>query len=167
MKHQQKELHLSFIVFVFFVTPAGPLFCQTAARLEVILNKPAVTWQQAVSFILDAANPDGLSETLSFANPQEAFRFALEKKWLPKNAALDDAADFIGIAHLLMHSFDLKGGISYSLAHSAHHAYRELGFLGVFPGNVDPRMTVSGQQLILVVSRLLSLNEVNYTEAMK
>ena len=118
---------------------AFPVFIsgQTAAKLEVLLETPALSWGEAAAFILEA------SET--------------ELDWLPNNASLADTARLNGIALLLMQSFDIKGGIFYSLAKSPHHAYRELVYKNVIRGNTDPRMAVSGPELLLMVNRILAM----------
>jgi hypothetical protein len=145
---------LLFFVFTFTV----PLFAQTAAGLEALLNEPALTWSAATSFALEAA---GSSDSAGFTNSEDAFHFAAERKWLPGNAAPEDAARLNGVALLLMRSFDLKGGIFYSLFKSPHHAYRELVYKGLIRGDTDPGMTVSGRQLLLIVSKILSVKEKN------
>lgn len=129
------------------------LFAQTAARLEALLNEPALNWSAAAAFVLEAADVSGA------AGAADAFGVAAERKWLPKKAVPDGAARLDGIALLLMGSFDLKGGMFYRLAKSPHHAYRELVYRGFIRGEADPAMPVSGQQLLLIVSRILSEKE--------
>jgi hypothetical protein len=142
---------LLFLVFTFTV----PLSAQTAAGLEALLNEQALTWSATAAFVLEAS---GSADSI---NSEDAFLFAAEREWLPKNAAADDAATLNGVALLLMRSFDLKGGIFYSLFKSPHHAYRELVYKGLIRGDADPEMTVSGRQLLLIVSRILSVKEEN------
>jgi len=60
---------------------------------------------------------------------------------------------------LLMQSFDLKGGIFYRIAKGPHHAYRELVYKNVIRGYTDPKMPVSGQQLLSLISRILAMEE--------
>ena len=137
----------------FFLVLPFRLSAQTAARLESLLKETQISWSSAAAFVLE------VSEKGVFKTPQEAFSFAQEHKWLPKNALPGDAAKLNGIALLLMRSFDLKGGILYSIAKSPHHAYRELVYKGVIRGNTDPRKSVSGQELLLMMSRILSKKE--------
>jgi hypothetical protein len=149
---------------LFLLIPlSAQVFAQTAAGLEALLNEPALTWSATAAFVLEAAdslNPTGALDTAAISN-EDAFLFAAEREWLPKNAAPDDAARLNGVALLLMRSFDLKGGIFYSLFKGPHHAYRELVYKGLIRGDADPEMTVSGRQLLLIVSRILSVKEEN------
>ena len=138
---------------IFVILLSAPIHAQTAARLETLLNKPVINWADAAVFILEA------SEAQVFEEPGKAFSFAVEQKWLPGNTASGDTARMNGVALLLMHSFDLKGGIFYSIAKSPHHAYRELVYKGIIRNGTDPDMPVSGQQLLLMISKLLSARE--------
>ena len=120
----------------------APLFGQTAAKLEALLETPALTWEQAAAFVREAAE----------AAPTD-------QQWLPKDASSGDMARLNGVALLLMSSFDIKGGIFFRIAKSPHHAYRELVYKKVIRGNSDPDMPVSGPDLLLMVNRLLAMTE--------
>jgi len=129
---------------------ASPLFSQTAAELETLLAAETLSYEQAASFVLQAADVQVTGSS---------FDYAFEQNWLPKNAAPEDTARLNGVALLLMRSFGLNGGIFYSLTKSPHHAYRELVYKGLISGNTDPGKPVSGRQLLLIISRVLSLKE--------
>ena len=129
------------------------LSAQTAAEMETLLNTDAVTYAQAARFVLQAA------EAATIANPAEAFKFAQEKDWLPKDVSPETPARLDGIALLFMRSFDLKGGILYSFAKNSHYAYRELVYRQAIQGKTDPHMAVSGYQLIFITNRILESNE--------
>jgi hypothetical protein len=127
------------------------LSAQTAAEMETLLNTQAVTYAQAARFVLQAA------DAAAIANPAAAFKFAQEKDWLPKGVSPDTAARLDGISLLFMRSFDIKGGILYSLTKNPHYAYRELVYQTAIQGRTDPHMAVSGYQLIFITNRLLEI----------
>jgi len=137
------------LITALLLTITAPLFSQTADKLEALMNEPELNWSDAAAFIFEAADLD----------PEGSFRFAAEQKWLPKNVSSGDAARLNGIALLLMQSFDIKGGIFYRISKSPHHAYRELVYKNIIRGNTDPDMLVSGQQLLLLVNRILAMKE--------
>jgi len=141
-----KIFFLFLICFVFF---SASLFGQTAARLELLLSEQELTWSQAAGFLLEA------SEKMT-GSPEQAFAFVMEQKWLPVHFQPNDKARLQGIALLLMRSFELKGGIFYSITHSQHHAFRELVYKEVISGDKDPRAYVSGRDLLLMVNKILS-----------
>ena len=148
MKHRMLPV-LLFLVFIL----SAPLFGQTAARLEALLDKTELTWLEVTAFVLEA------SEAGAYSNAQEAFNFAAGNKWLPKDAEANGTVRLDGAALLLMQSFGLKGGMFYSMTKSPHHAYRELVFKKVIRGAADPHTIVSGRDLLLMIGRLLALKE--------
>jgi hypothetical protein len=140
-----------FCVFCFL--GLGFLSAQTAAEIETLLRTSAVTYGQAVSFVLRA------SDTLKTSDPRAAFNYAAEHSWLPKNVSVDSQARLDGISLLFMQSFGLKGGIFYSLFKNPHYAYRELEARSAFKGKYDPLNAVSGDQILFITSRILSIVE--------
>ena len=129
----------------------GPAFlaASTAAEIERLLATDVVTYAQASRFVLDAAN------AAAFADPDDAFRFARERNWLPRNAAPDSPARLDGVSLLIMRSFDVRGGFLYRWTNSPHYAYREMEFLGIVHGRVAPAQLVSGEHLLYLVGRIL------------
>jgi hypothetical protein len=141
------------LIFICFFS-AGRLPAQsTAVEIEKLLATDAVTYAAAARFLLEA------SDTLKTAKPDEAFRYAEEQKWLPKNAAADDAARLDAISMLIMQSFKIKGGLLYSLVKNPHYAYRELVYKEIIQGRADPAMNISGERLLLITGRILALGE--------
>jgi hypothetical protein len=125
----------------------------TATEIETLLSTGAVTYAAAARFLLEA------SETLKTSNPDEAFQYAVEQNWLPKKAAADDPARLDAVSLLLMRSFKIKGGLFYSLTKNSHYAYRELVHKKIIQGRTDPAMNVSGERLLLITGRMLSMQE--------
>ena len=137
-----------------FVFCAGFLPAQsTAEEIETLLSTNAVTYAQAARFLLEAA------DAMVTSDPQEAFRYAVWQKWLPKNAAANDTARLDGISMLIMRSFDMKGGVMYSVAKKPHHAYRELVHKNIIQGRAGPAMKVSGERLLAITGTMLSEKE--------
>jgi hypothetical protein len=142
--------HCILITFLFLLT--GLLFAQTAARLEALIDEPAVNWEQAAAFVLEAADA-------GYGGTDDAFSFAASQNWLPKNIEQNDAVSYKGAAFLFMQSFKIKGGIFYRLTKSPHHAYREMVYMDVIRGGIDPDAVVSGKELLFMLNRLLSIIE--------
>jgi hypothetical protein len=143
------------VLFLVFL----PVFLHAqAAEMDALLESPAITRAQAARFILEAAGalPEGLS-------PQEARETAVaiarDRAWLPKNAEPSAPASLEEVSLLVMGSFGLKGGIMYSLFHSPHFAYRELVYQKILQGRNDPALRLSGERLLRIIGRVLSLTE--------
>jgi hypothetical protein len=137
---------------------AFPAFAQTAAEIEKLLETEAVNYERAAWLVLEAAN---LSESFegSGGDADAAFNFAAKQGWLPKNASPDDKAKLAELSLLIMRSFELKGGLFYSLFKNPHYAYRELVYQDIIQGRVDPQMSVSGDLLLFLVNRVLARTE--------
>ena len=126
------------------------LHAQTANEIETLLNTNAVTYAQAVRFVLEAADIAAITDR------GEAFQYAKKQNLLPQKAAPDVAVTLENISLVLMKSFNIKGGIFYTIAKNPHFAYRELVYKEIIQGRADPDMKVSGDQLLFMIGRLLS-----------
>jgi len=144
--------HRAFLLVVcLFLTGAVFVSAQsTAVEIETLLASPAVTYGQASRFVLQAA------DVATFSDPAEAFRFAADRNWLPRNADSEGQARLDGIALLLMQSFGLRGGIMFTLTGSPHFAYREMEYMGFIRGRISPGQRVSGDTLMYLTGRVLA-----------
>jgi len=131
---------------------SAPISAQTGHKVEIMLTVPALNWAAATSFVLEAADHGIFSDS-------EAFAYAMDRNWLPKNAVPEENARLNGISLLLMESFNLKGGIMYSIFKNPHFAYRELVYRRIIQGRSDPIMDVSGEELLFLTGKFLSIRE--------
>jgi len=155
-----KALLKSFIINSCFLAVlcllTAPVFLPaqtTAAEIETLLGTQAVTYAQAARFVLEAADARITSD------PLEAFDFAVNRKWLPKNVTAEAPARLDRISLLLMRSFEVDGGFFYKMIKNSHYAYRELVYKSVIQRRHDPAMFVSGERLIFYVNRIYSMQE--------
>jgi len=102
--------------------------------------------------VLEAADVNGPYDRTS---GQDAARFAVVNKWLPKKTDAGDAVSLENLSLLIMKAFNLKGGPMYTWFSNAHYSYREMVFKDLIQGRTDPRMKVSGYTMLLIVNRLL------------
>ena len=142
------------LIFCFVcVTPVFLSALSTAAEIESLLASDVITYAQASRFVLDAA------EVRAFTDPEEAFRFAMEQNWLPRNVVPDGAVRLDSLSLLLLRSFGLRGGILFSLTGSPHFAYREMEYRGFLHGRISPGQRVCGDTLLYLTGRLLGYIE--------
>ena len=144
----KKNIIITFFLMIFCTT----IHAQTPNEIHTLLQTPAVTNAQAASFVLEAADVTGAYDKTS---EQDAIRFAIENKWLPKNANAHDSITLENFSYLVMKAFGLKGGPMYTLFNNAHYSYREMVYRELIQGRSDPKMKVSGYTMILIVNRLL------------
>jgi len=148
-----KRFNALFFAVLFFGLFSAPLFAQTAGELEELLQTQTVSYGQAARFVLAAADAANLQ------NPEQACAYAVEQRWLPRKTAAEKPARLNDVSLLLMQAFDVRGGMWYSLTKSPHHAYRELVYQDIIQGRADPEMTLSGEELLFLINRLLSYQE--------
>lgn len=153
MKQSKKQEKKRFLFILLFAITAG-LSAQTAQEMETIFEAETVTYAQIVRFTLDAANLH------SAGNSEEAFEFAVQNNLLPKNITSDSSARLDQLSLFLMRTFNMKGGLMYSITKSPRYAYRELVYQKVIQHRASPSMNVSGQQFLFYVNRMLAMREV-------
>jgi outer membrane protein OmpA-like peptidoglycan-associated protein len=147
----------AFLLFAvcFFFTQTVSLYAQqnVADEMETLLETSAVTYGQAARLVLEASGEVNLSSA------GEAFSYAAEKDWLPKNVSADTEARLDGIAMLIMHSFKFEGGMMYSLTKNPHYSYQELMYKKLIQGRTDPAMKTPGSLLLFVMGRTLAYRQ--------
>jgi hypothetical protein len=148
----------SLFIFHFSLFICSPLSAQTADKIDALLRSEAVSCDQAAWFVLEAASVHGNDDPFQ---PAAAFGFAAERKWLPKKVGPSDQIKLQEASLLIMQAFNIKGGLLYSLFKNPHYAYREMVYQDVIQGRSDPRMLVSGEQLMFLVNRILYLIDIN------
>jgi hypothetical protein len=144
-----------FIAICFFVVL--PVFAQTAVEIERLLDTDAVSYQQAAWLVLEAA---GIPPAF-ISNQADAFRHAAEQGWLSGGLSAGDRARLDEVSRLIMQSFDIRGGVFYTLTGGRHYAYRELVYRNIIQGRSSPSMAVSGEFLLFLVNRVLAFQEAN------
>jgi hypothetical protein len=140
-----------FFLAVLFALPlSAPLYAQTAAELEGLLDIQTVSCGQAARFTLEAAD---------IAGPQDAgqaFALAAERAWLPQKASAEKPITLAQLSFLMMKAFNLKGGMMFAIAPGPRYAYRSMISQSFIPGAADPAMTVSGERFLLILGNVLS-----------
>ncbi|MDR2618897.1 MAG: OmpA family protein [Treponema sp.] len=123
---------------------------QTAAELERVLGLQTVTYGDAAWLILNAAGT-----ALPEDSAEGAYRFAADNKWVPKKAAAETPVTLGGVSFLIMKTFNIKGGLMYTLFPGPRYGYRELAYRKIIQGRAYSTMTVSGERLLRILSRVL------------
>ena len=120
-----------------------------ALELEAVINAKVINYAQAAYFVLSSANGN------SDFTPDNAFRFALDRGWLPKKAATDASIKLGDLSFLIMKSFNLKSGFLYAIFPGSRYAFREMVSLNIIQGTTDPSMTISGERFLLILGNVL------------
>ncbi|MDR1098846.1 MAG: hypothetical protein LBL28_00045 [Treponema sp.] len=143
-----------FLAFAFLFTVPGFLAAQTAARLDAVLEAPAVSCAQAVWFVLAAVNAVPADSPAQDA--EAAFAQAMDKRWLPREAGPGDPVTLKALSFLLMRAFNIKGGLMYTLLPGPRYAFRTLVSRSIIQGAADPDMILSGERFLHILGNVLS-----------
>jgi hypothetical protein len=144
-----KKYNLLFLAIFLSALLSSPLYAQTAAELEELLQIQTVSYGQAARFVLEAADT---------ASPQDsgaAFAFAVERAWLPQKAAAEKPITLAELSFLIMKAFDIKGGMMYAIKPGPRYAYRSMISHSFIQGASDPAMTISGDHFLLILGNVL------------
>jgi outer membrane protein OmpA-like peptidoglycan-associated protein len=146
---------LSLIIFL-----AAGVFthAQSAAELETFLEVRELSHAQAARFVLQAADISPAQGTQGWTE-EEAFDYCLGQEWFSRDAAPADPVRLDRLSRLIMGAFNFKGGIFYSLFKNAHYSYRELVHRQIIQGKSDPARSVSGEQLLAFLGKILTTTE--------
>jgi hypothetical protein len=140
----------------------SPLHAQIAGDFDKALQSQAVTWLQAVQFVLPASGvlPEG-------SDPAGAFALARENGWIPSGTTPEGTVKLKDLSLLIMKSFQLKGGIFYTIFPNSRYAYREMLYNKLIQGRSDPNMTVPGDYFFYILGRVLDYAGEEESEAEK
>jgi hypothetical protein len=88
-----------------------------------------------------------------------AFEQASGSGYYSARAQADSPVTYADLSLLCMKAFDLPGGLFYNLFPVSRYAYREMVYRQFIRGRSDPNMTVSGNDFLQILSRLLTEQE--------
>jgi hypothetical protein len=150
VRNTMKKKALCAITVLLACMLSAPTYAQTAAELEDILRAQTVTYAQAASFVLEAA------EVTNPQNTAQAFAISAERAWVSKKASAEKHITLAELSFLIMKAFDMKGGIMYAVMPGPRYAYRSTISRSFIQGDTDPDMTVSGDRFLLILGNVLN-----------
>lgn len=131
-----------------------PAAAQSNQVLDQILDTPSLSFGQASYLALAAAQklPDS-------ATPGEAAEAAAGAGWKLRPRDADDPVTLGEYSFLLMKAFELKGGLFYRMIPGPRYAARELAWRRFIRADGSPYRTLSGEEALGVLQRLLDWKE--------
>ena len=133
---------------------AGSLWGQSNELLDVLFEEPEATLEQAAYLVLTASGriPDDSS-------PAEAAASLRDQGWTVPERSADEPLTLGEYSYLLMQAFELKGGVMYRIFPGPRYAGRELAYLKLIRADTSPYRTLSGEEAIGILGRLLEWKE--------
>lgn len=143
------------IVLALVVAAMTPVAAQSNDIIDEILAQEVITYGHAAYLLLSA---DGtVADDASVTDAHQIIEAGGGESALGYGA---DAPLTLGEFSLLtMQSFDITGGLAYTLIPRPRYAARELAFRNVIQGTDYPAMDISGERALRIVGRVLALQE--------
>jgi hypothetical protein len=135
------------LLSLFFIQNA---FSQSNDILDRLLDEDQATLGNAAYLVFLAAGV--ASEDWSVDRSIEELR---SRDIGFEGAEVNTPVDFGSLSFLIMETFDIKGGIMYSLFPGRRYAARELAYLGFIPGFASPSRILTGAEVTHVIGRTL------------
>lgn len=145
-----KKLLVVAFAFLFFAVCAS---AQSSESVSKMLETPAISVGQAAYFMAAYTTDDS-----SFSEA-EALEFCVSTGLCKEISDADRTITLSEFAGLCMRTFDLKGGLLYTLTKSDHYAFRELQAKGVIARLADPSATLSGSNALMIITECLAALE--------
>ncbi len=120
---------------------------QSAQKVSEILETNEISKGQASYFT--CVYKDISDESVS---DEEAFSVLKEKNLFKSTENANDKISLSKACFLIARTAEMKGGIFYSITHSARYAFREFKAVGIVPQNADPMQSVSGSEFIALLN---------------
>ena len=132
---------------------SGALFAQSNAVIDDILANEQMTYGHAVYIlgVADGTIPERTSVADAHRQSQtDGLYFGYER---------EDPVSLGEFSLMLMETFDVPGGLMYTVLPSPRYAARDLAFRNVIQGDAYPRMAISGERAMRIIGRVLALQE--------
>lgn len=133
-----------------FLLLSVPLFAQSNSVIDSVLSQKQASFEDSVYLILTAGNL-----LPSSGSVQDALDILKQKGWLTIPAKPDAPITFGQYAFLLMKTFNIPGGVLYSLFPGPRYAGREVDYKGWTPSNLSPYEGLSGRDALYILRSYL------------
>lgn len=135
-----------------------PLFLHSQSNtvIDEMLDKEKADWGQTTYLVLTAA--ELLDENADIPGVMAALE---AQQWKIDTEDPDKSISLGEYCYMLMKAFDISGGLMYSLLPGPRYAARELDYLNFIDNDKSPYRTLSGEEVLRIMGRLLEWKEEN------
>lgn len=138
---QRTNLFVPALAVLMLLIISGIAVAQDNTVIDAILAEKELTYQHASYLLLSADGTPPADGEMGSAYPPE------------KTLTLGE------YSLLVMETFDISGGLMYTVTGMPRYAARELAFRDIVQGRAYPRMKLSGERALRIVGRVLTLQE--------
>lgn len=143
-----------YLLTVIFLLIGMNLTAQSNRLLDEFLEEDKASFGRTVYLVLVAAEiiPEEMSIPV-------ALNFLRMQDWGMEMKSQEEAISLGEYSFLIMKAFEMRGGLMYGLFPSPRYACRELAFLGLIKGEVLAYRTLSGEEVLRILERVLNRME--------
>ncbi|MBN2536228.1 MAG: hypothetical protein JXB88_25325 [Spirochaetales bacterium] len=139
---------------IIFILNVPVLFAQLNEQIDLLMEQEKASFGRAVYLVLVAS--EFCDESVTLAGALEILK---GKDWgIPPKEA-EDTLTLGEYSYLLMRAFNIQGGIMYKILPGPRYAVRELAYLKLILENPEPGRIVSGEEVMSLLTRVLSWKE--------
>ncbi len=135
---------------VFIVLLSGNVFAQSNDIVDELLLEEEATFGKTVYLVLVASSI--IADESSIDNAVTALQ---EQEWKIETRGKNEPIKLGELSLVLMKSLEINGGLMYKITSNARYACRELSYLGLVIGNSSPYRTLSGEEALMFISRVI------------
>jgi len=145
-----KTAYIVIIIFILILL-SGKLFAQSNDIVDELLLEEEASFGKTAYLVLIASNL--ISEDATIDN---AVSEVQEQGWKIETRGNNEPIKLGELSLMLMKSLEINGGIMYKITSNARYACRELSYLGLVIGNNSPYRTLSGEEALMFISRVIA-----------
>lgn len=149
-----KKWSICFFVFLSFAVATTVVCAQSNQHIDRLLKEEEATLGNLAYLVLTASGEIG-EET----SPDEAAETVFRQGWKFRVKDSDQPLRLGEYSYLIMKAFDLQGGLFYTLFPTPRYAVRELSFRGFITSRPAAYRTLSGEEAIRILGRVLEWRE--------
>lgn len=141
---------------LFLISISGNLFAQSNDIVDQYLMEEKASFGKTVYLVMVLSNL--IHEDATIDNAVNA---VYEQNWKIDPKGSNDPVKLGELSLMLMKSLDINGGLMFGITNNTRYACRELSYLGLITGNKSPYRTLSGEEALSLISRVLEWKQNN------
>ncbi len=150
----ERRLLITLCIFFIGFGTHGFLSAQSNALIDDFLAEESASFGKAVYFVMAASAI--IAEDSSLEGAVNALG---ARGWLVKDKKPDEPITLGEYSLLIMKALDIHGGIMYRIFPRPRYAARELDYLGFIVGKSHPGRSISGEEALRMLGRILEWRE--------
>lgn len=152
MYTQNRTIILS-MLFLFGIS-LSVVSAQSNRVIDQLLQQQKASFAAALYLVQTAAG-----EIPEEIEPSEAAMAFESQAWHLPNVSADAPITLGQYAQLLMHAFDIPGGVMYKVFPGPRYAARETDYRGFLRGSALPGRSLSGSEVLYILRQVLEWKE--------